>query len=49
MCSYDNSLVNVKTGGSKISPVEVLVSVDYQGLKVQGRDIPESQRLTAYN
>ena len=46
---YDNSLVVVKTGGSKLKPVEVLVSVDYQGQREQGKDIPEIQRLTAYD
>jgi hypothetical protein len=46
---YDNSLVIVKTGGSKTTPVEVLVSVDYHGLREQGKDITESQRLTAYD
>lgn len=46
---YDNSMVVVKTGGSKTTPVEVLVSVDYQGHREQGKDIPESQRLTAYD
>ena len=46
---YDNSLVAVKTGGNKITPVEVLVSVDYQGLREQGKNISKTQRLTTYD
>lgn len=46
---YKTELVKVRTGGNKSNSVEVSVSVDYQNLKKQGLEIPESMRLTPYD
>ena len=46
---YNTELVKVRTGSNKSKPIEVAVSIDYQGLKKQGLEIPESERLTPYD
>lgn len=46
---YKTELVKVRTGRNKSKHVEVSVSVDYQGLKKKGLEIPESERLTPYD
>ena len=46
---YEKSTVAVRTGGNKLNPVEVFVNVDFQNLKNNGAEIPESNRLNLYD